>query len=980
MDDSDFDGSPELGGSAGESASTPDNPVRQSERGSMTPFFLNTPGKSDKDASRPSHLGPAAKLKKSEADAAKDGKIGEKAGKEGEKEGDATGAAKLAEKMGGATPLGFVSKVTGKSKEKAKGKGGVKKKAATIALFVSLLGGGIGFSFLGQAMQPFALANNLIQNFNRSSFSMNNRITTTLRSVLKNNDKATPELKSSLRQVGVEIETDDAGNVKGYSYAGDDGTIKNISSVKEFDGIVDTDSTFASKVAKASEISDTQSMYGEVKTTAAERIGWEKNRFSDYDTDDADVKSSSDGRFEELAANERSMLTNDDVKYREIGDDDDENVKTISKDEYYKMDQDERVKYEPIIDEDSVNEIKSKVDYEGKIKDIADFDENGNGGVNEKIYEQAEKSSKASVFSTLVKTASMGACVYAGVGTAVAAITIGKQIMSSVNLASGFLEATQKCQAGEGTCRSMHDYQNRMNSGEFWSATSIQSVFGSESAKSLNSGDGNLENMFKDKGILGDMLAGGIELKSWKSCVYGRLAAEATDLIGDIGSIAAAWTTGGVSLILRQVVKSVLVSTAITLGVKMAIRTVVDWAVNLLGIDEVTDMAKSIGGDFTVLGSKKMLSSMGQSVGHSTATTEKVKEFNAYADKVIALRAKYDRDNLSPFDASSQHTFIGSIINSLTQFSVLNSASGSPLTRIMSSASSVVSSSVASLLPQASASAYYDFASEPGDCPISNGIGAAADANNCYPYYVADVDSFDISYEDSREELCGDEYLKCENNNTDIAIKGAIKNDLKEFIVYSTQRDVHPGLADSKIASDFHVMETKNETVDDIIGKIPVVGSIIGGVNASIDFKNQGKIFGSDYVIGGSNWEKGDNKKVFNNAEAYLELDTVYTQFGLTDHSVVAEFLDEYYAENPIDNSYEGQLARFSGLTKDEVVNTLAYMDYIEAVAKYQPGEYYSFGDSNDELIIVDGGKKHVDGILKTEITYYDLRNVSLTA
>ena len=288
----------------------------------------------------------------------------------------------------------------------------------------------------------------------------------------------------------------------------------------------------------------------------------------------------------------------------------------------------------------------------------------------------------------------------------------------------------------------------------------------------------------------------------------------------------------------------------------------------------------------------------------------------------------------------------------------------------------MVSSSVASLLPQASASAYYDFASEPGDCPISNGIGAAADANNCYPYYVADVDSFDISYEDSREELCKDGFLKCENGN--VEIKGAIENDLKEFIVYSTQRDVHPGLADSNIASDFHVMETGNGTVDDFIGKIPVVGSIIGGVNASIDAKNQGKIFGSDYVIGGSKWEK--NKGTYDNAEAYLELDTVYTQFGLIDHSAVAEFLDEYYKENPIDNSYEGQLARFSGLTKDEVTSTLAYMDYIEAVAKYQPGECYSFDGSDDERIIVDGGKKHMDGILNTEITYYDLRSVSLTA
>ena len=45
---------------------------------------------------------------------------------------------------------------------------------------------------------------------------------------------------------------------------------------------------------------------------------------------------------------------------------------------------------------------------------------------------------------------------------------------------------------------------------------------------------------------------------------------------------------------------------------------------------------------------------------------------------------------------------------------------------------------------------------------------------------------------------------------------------------------------------------------------------------------------------------------------------------GLIEKSSVTAYLEEYYEKHPLDNSYEGILARRSGLTKEQVV---AYLD-----------------------------------------------------
>lgn len=58
---------------------------------------------------------------------------------------------------------------------------------------------------------------------------------------------------------------------------------------------------------------------------------------------------------------------------------------------------------------------------------------------------------------------------------------------------------------------------------------------------------------------------------------------------------------------------------------------------------------------------------------------------------------------------------------------------------------------------------------------------------------------------------------------------------------------------------------------------------------------------------------------------------------GLVEKTAVTAFLDKYYDEHPLDNSYEGILARRSGLTKEAVVSTLDLIEVFDFVANYEP-------------------------------------------
>lgn len=76
--------------------------------------------------------------------------------------------------------------------------------------------------------------------------------------------------------------------------------------------------------------------------------------------------------------------------------------------------------------------------------------------------------------------------------------------------------------------------------------------------------------------------------------------------------------------------------------------------------------------------------------------------------------------------------------------------------------------------------------------------------------------------------------------------------------------------------------------------------------------------------------QKGRNNR-FSEDQRLLE------NMGLVEKSSVTAYLEAYYEKHPLDNSYEGILARRSGLTKDQVIAYLDKLEYLAKIAEYDP-------------------------------------------
>ena len=69
----------------------------------------------------------------------------------------------------------------------------------------------------------------------------------------------------------------------------------------------------------------------------------------------------------------------------------------------------------------------------------------------------------------------------------------------------------------------------------------------------------------------------------------------------------------------------------------------------------------------------------------------------------------------------------------------------------------------------------------------------------------------------------------------------------------------------------------------------------------------------------------------------YFAYQRLLENMGLIEKSSDTAYLEEYYEKHPLDNSYEGILARRSGLTKEQVVAYLDKLDYLAKVVDYDP-------------------------------------------
>lgn len=461
-----------------------------------------------------------------------------------------------------------------------------------------------------------------------------------------------------------------------------------------------------------------------------------------------------------------------------------------------------------------------------------------------------------------------------------------------------------------------------------------------------------------------------ISAASFASCTAARIGSAAAGAAMDVLTLVGCIVGGGVSfgtVLLGCIAGMVGKDTAIQAIVGIVISTVVSFLVpfvaNVLTRTIATEVLGEDLGNALMSGGNKIYGGQYQYSGGSVATKDTLAQFfqlQAFEKEEIA---RYERATRSPFDVSSEYTFLGSLATKMI-----------PLASSMYSTSSfvrglgdLVTNSISSLTPHSSAisagiRASEEFESTKNNCPDVYYIGGVADAY-CDPYFISDLSTIDTHPAEIIDQIENDDLKVDSDGNPVIQDKSA----LARYIIYCGQRSSPWGKADQNImaqvtpslddkaGTNISIGDATVSPLSGVAGAVPIAGDILDVVEGTGKVENMGWITGASCVTGYEPGEKETNGVSWSKKEKiyqrFMEDQALAEAEGLGE-SAVSKFLAKYYEENPLDNSPEGILARYSGLTKENVIATLDALEALDFIADYDPSNSYPIIVEEKETII----------------------------
>lgn len=560
------------------------------------------------------------------------------------------------------------------------------------------------------------------------------------------------------------------------------------------------------------------------------------------------------------------------------------------------------------------------------------------------------------------------------------------QSLQFLNLISGFLEAVDKVKAGDGDESPVHEYSTSLTTktetkdGQGNGTGVIKTSIESEGMNNLftnakiNSDDTSVMNV-NFESIMDNLswMTGNIETTAaaFETCGYVKMAT------AGIGAITTAisfipifgkpikFVQIGLKKFATEALKFAMTTLFGTVVVPQIIRTVTQAIIK----DAATEWFGEDLGNAMISGAGKYLGGNGTSGGQGPGSEAKVLAYLGAQQQVIAEEAEYQRSVRSPFDASSPYTFLGTLAYSFLPMAY----SSSGIMSILTGASSLVSSSLVSILPTASAVDINEEMTSTGECPLLESTGAVGDAF-CNPIIITDTDTIDdnpVEVEEETHAIAG-------NFNEDGTINE--KSNLAKYITYCGQRTSQYGLSDGSITED---ITGGGGTVSNLIGMVPGLGDVQDFVWALKETSTRKWITGEACVVSDDNpyWvgdEDGDggNNQLY---QRYAENQRLLENTDPDYKSTVTAYLEKHYEKNPLDDSFEGTLARFSGMTKAQVSDTIALMEYYWFLEDYDALASYDFTHEKEvEPLTIEFDNENrlaVEAIEPRTILYFDLRN-----
>ncbi len=550
-----------------------------------------------------------------------------------------------------------------------------------------------------------------------------------------------------------------------------------------------------------------------------------------------------------------------------------------------------------------------------------------------------------SKITSVAKLAATVGCTGVEIMTAIQTYMSAQQSLQYLNLATGYFEAVQGAQVGRNNGEPMNQYNKILTTPDPetgktpMEATSSSELF---SGTTVSPDDESIKTV-SFEGLMSSLgtLTGNVNMtaQAFEACSYVKMGVAATNFATTVISFIP---------VLGQAAKAIHIVARLVsrIAIGVAISSITAFIVPKILTQVFKNVAKNVATEWSgedyfnamSSGASKYISGNFQTGGGSAASKTSLAAYNRVKEAVLADEADIERRNRSPLDVTSRYTFLGSIVYSLIPLATTSTVGG-----IVKSLGGIVQNSVLSILPTASAVAETNLATSLGSCPVIESVGAICDARG-NRIDIDDPELASLSNEELRAKLLAadpDAFKGQDSNGRDIINPNSITGKTAAIL---NQRVATLGIADASAANRL-VQQPSG-----LIANLPLVGDVAQIISAMGEAENIAWISGSAGVDSPDNplWEK------VRYAQEYIKRERWAEVAGLTTKSSVTAFLEDYYEQNPLDNSREGILARYSGMTKDEVIaieDTLEVMTYL---ANYDPATRLDFSQNQTAYGIID--------------------------
>lgn len=281
------------------------------------------------------------------------------------------------------------------------------------------------------------------------------------------------------------------------------------------------------------------------------------------------------------------------------------------------------------------------------------------------------------------------------------------------------------------------------------------------------------------------------------------------------------------------------------------------------GTDDITGVAA---GELLASGAVNLGRKLAKKSGATPGDDAAVVAYKRLNESVIAMDAKAERLERSPFDVSSKNTFLGSIVYKIAMMGVVNPRQGAAVNTlggmmedVVGKFASLFGGAVRGLLPMSLAEDNASYMTSFGDCERAGSVGAAVTVK-CEEIATFDPSTLDDPLNDAEFVAAVEANTELNASGERVVVKGS---SFDKFMRNNNERKTLIGVMDGGILDA--------ESGEGWAEKIPFVGDIAKQVEMLMGASDEQKAMasGAEYVNAASN-AKWDEYKY---AQRYVALD-----------------------------------------------------------------------------------------------------------